>query len=172
MKKALKALGLMFLGFILGIMVSPSGETSTETLQEVVENEEVAVADTETNVEQQSETEKAKPVEKAPTPVFEDERVKISFLKMDTDGVKFLVENKTNVNITIQADSVAVNGFSSNDIMMSDDVAPNSKGFVTAETSELTDVGSPEKISGSLSIIDFNQSFESYTASFTNIAVQ
>lgn len=162
MKKVLKVLGLVFIGFIFGILVAPTDDTSSETVD--------TVSKAETNEEPKKE--KVKLVEKVPTPVFEDDRVKISFVKLDTEGVKFLVENKTDINITIQADSVAVNGFSSNSISMSDDVSPNSKGFVTAETSELSDVGSPEKASGSLSIIDFNDSFESYTASFTDVVVQ
>ncbi|MGH0597504.1 hypothetical protein [Bacillus mycoides] len=170
MKKILKALGLVFIGFILGIVVAPKGDNSKETVKEVVKSEETAK--TETKSSGQSKKESAKPVEKAPTQVFEDDRVKISFVKLDTEGVKFLVENKTNVNITIQADSVSVNGFSANKIMMSDNVAPNSKGFVTARTSELKDVGSPEKVSGSLRVIDFKESFKTYNASFTEIAVQ
>lgn len=93
-------------------------------------------------------------------------------MKLETNGVKFLVENKTSTNITIQADSVSINGFSSNKIMMSDDVAPNSKGFVMAQTTELNDVGSPEKVSGSLRVIDFKDSFKTYDASFTDVVVQ
>jgi hypothetical protein len=34
------------------------------------------------------------------------------------------------------------------------------------------DIGSPQKVSESLSIIDFNESFEAYTASFTDVVVQ
>ncbi|USK94717.1 hypothetical protein [Bacillus tropicus] len=166
MKKTLKALGLVLVGFILGIAVAPKGDNSTETVKEVVNSGETAKDET------KSKKESAKPVQKDPTQVFEDERVKISFVKLDTNGVKFLVENKTNTNITIQADSISVNGFSSNDIMMSDDVAPNSKGFAVAKTSELGDVGSPEKVSGSLRVIDFKDSFKTYDATFTDVAVQ
>lgn len=166
----LKISGLIFIGFIIGIMVSPSEENPTETVSEVAQSEEVS--GTAKNSDGQSDAEEVKPAEKSPTTVFEDSRVKISFVKLDTDGVKFLVENKTNINITIQADSVAINGFSSNDITMSDDVAPNSKGFVTAQTGELADVGSPEKVSGNLRIIDFNNSFETYDASFTDVVIQ
>ncbi|MDH2881676.1 hypothetical protein [Bacillus cytotoxicus] len=166
MKKTLKALGLVLIGFILGIVVAPKGDNSTETVKEVVKSEETAKAET------KQKKEATKPVQKEPTQVFEDERVKISFVKLDTSGVKFLVENKTNINITIQADSISINGFSSNNIMMSDNVAPNSKGFVVARTSELNDVGSPEKVSGSLRVIDFKHSFKSYDATFTDVVVQ
>jgi hypothetical protein len=172
MKKVLKAIGLIVVGVIIGIMVSPSEDNSKETVKEVANSETTAVTKAETQSNEQPKKEEAKPVEKAPTPVFEDERVKISFVKLESDGVKFLVENKTAVNITIQADSVAINGFSSNDITMSDDISPNSKGFATARTSELADVGSPEKVSGNLRVIDFNNSFETYDATFQDVAVQ
>ncbi|MGH0595400.1 hypothetical protein [Bacillus pretiosus] len=170
MKKILKALGLVLIGFILGIVVAPKGDNSTETVKEVVKSEETNKTETKSNESPKKEV--TKPVQKAPTQVFEDDRVKISFVKLETNGVKFLVENKTSTNITIQADSVSINGFSSNKIMMSDDVAPNSKGFVMAQTSELNDVGSPEKVSGSLRVIDFKDSFKTYDASFTDVVVQ
>ncbi|MEH0979827.1 hypothetical protein AB1I92_28100 [Bacillus mobilis] len=170
MKKILKALGLVLIGFILGIVVAPKGDNSTETVKEVVKSEETNKTETKSNESPKKET--TKPVQKAPTQVFEDDRVKISFVKLETNGVKFLVENKTSTNITIQADSVSINGFSSNKIMMSDDVAPNSKGFVMAQTSELNDVGSPEKVSGNLRVIDFKDSFKTYDASFTDVVVQ
>ncbi|MCU5094073.1 MULTISPECIES: hypothetical protein [Bacillus] len=170
MKKILKALGLVLIGFILGIVVAPKGDNSTETVKEVVKSEETNKTETKSNESPKKET--TKPVQKAPTQVFEDDRVKISFVKLETNGVKFLVENKTSTNITIQADSVSINGFSSNKIMMSDDVAPNSKGFVMAQTSELNDVGSPEKVSGSLRVIDFKDSFKTYDASFTDVVIQ
>ncbi|OCA83157.1 hypothetical protein A8F94_18705 [Bacillus sp. FJAT-27225] len=169
MKKALKMIGLIFIGFILGFMVAPSGEDSTATVKEVVEQEDVASAETEKPIEEAAKAEEKAPV---PVPVFEDDRVLISFLALESKGVKFLVENKTDVNITIQADSVAVNGFSANDITMSDDIAPKSKGFAVAKTSQLADVGTPEKVSGSLTVIDFDYSFDSYSAKFTDVAVQ
>ena len=170
MKKALKIIGLLAIGFVIGFLVSPSEIVTTEVVQEALPEEvvEAELSDEETleipeeQVEEQVE----------PTTVFEDERVKIGFFKATSEGVKFLVENKTNVNITIQADSVAVNGFSSNDITMSDDVSPNSKGYVIAQTGELMDVGLPEKVSGNLRVIDFNGSFETYDATFTDIVIK
>lgn len=172
MKKALKVAGLILIGFVLGFMAAPSDEDdSNQTVQEIETKKDAAKEEAAPPAKEPKKQE-AKPVEKAPTQVFEDDRVKISFVKLDTDGVKFLVENKTNVNLTIQADSVAINGFSSNDITMSDDVSPSSKGFVNARTSELADVGTPEKVSGSLRVIDFNDSFESYNASFTDVPIQ
>ena len=105
--------------------------------------------------------------------VYEDDKVKINFSKVTRDGVEFLVENKTDVNITIQADSVAINGLSNNDISMSDDVSPQSRGKVLARCSmEEVDTKNIKTISGQLRIIDFNKSFNSYDAQFVNVTVE
>lgn len=152
MKKTLKVLGLILIGFVLGIMVAPSGDTSTETVNEVVENEEeVATADAKTE-EQPGEA--AAPVEKAPTPVFEDDSVKVSFVGLDGTDAKLLVENKTAIAMTVQDDSFSINGFSTSGNTTSNSVAPNSKGFVTIDISELGDVGVPETVSGKLNVVN------------------
>ncbi len=110
-----------------------------------------------------------KPVEHR-IPVYEDERVKIEFIKVDAKGVHFDVENLTDANITIQADSIAVNGRSVNDILMSDDVAPHSIGEVVAKGS--FDYKQPlGTLGGQLRIIDFNKSFKSYDAVFDSVVI-
>jgi hypothetical protein len=170
MKKALKIFGLLALGFIIGFIAAPNGTTVIETVQEELPEEEVGAQGAEEEAQKLAAEQDV--VKQEPTKVFENDSIIISFVEVTTEGAKFLVENKTSVNITIQADSVSVNGFSSNDITMSDDVSPNSKGYVTARTGELTDVGIPEKVSGSLRVIDFNESFESYSAMFTDIVIK
>ena len=106
------------------------------------------------------------------TVVYEDSNVKISFAGISAKGVEFWVENLTNVNITIQADSVSVNGVSTNDIMMSDDVAPQSKGKVVAKCDDFIGTTDVENVGGQLRIIDFNKSFEAYDATFVNIPIE
>jgi hypothetical protein len=159
--------GLLTIGFVLGLIASPD---STETAQEVIADQANVTGEETTVATGQLDEEIV--IEKEPTVVFEDERSKISFVDVNADGVKFLVENKTKVNITIQAGSVSINGFSSNNITMSDDVSPNSKGYVVARTGELIDVGTPEKVSGSLRVIDFTDSFETYSATFTDVVIK
>lgn len=128
---------------------------------------------TETTATTPAKKEEPKKEEKAPVVVFDNEQVTISFKSADSRGVKFLVENKTDKSLTVQAESVAVNGFSANDIMMSDAVAPKSKGYVTAKTSELSEAGTPETVSGSLRVIDFGSSnMETIEATFTNVSVK
>ncbi len=102
--------------------------------------------------------------------LYEDKRVRISFNSLTSGGVTFDVENLTDASITIQADSVSINGISTNDIMMSDDVAPQSIGTVTAQCyfDPNTKVGT---VGGQLRIIDFNNSFKSYDAVMDNIVV-
>ena len=105
------------------------------------------------------------------TLVFEDDKVKIHFVKLTEKGVVFEVENLTDVNITVQADSISINKKSINDIIMSADVAPQSIGEVVARCS-VDPSTNVETIGGQLRIVDFSESFESYDASFINIAVQ
>lgn len=103
------------------------------------------------------------------TVVYEDDLVKINFINATASGVEFLAENKTDVNITFQADSIAINGLSTNEITMSDDVMAKSKGKILARCSITdTDVSS---ISGQLRVIDFNKSFKTYEASFVNVVI-
>lgn len=101
--------------------------------------------------------------------VYENDAVKINFKKVTRNGVEFFVENKTDKAITIQADAISVNGISYNQIIMSDDVSPKSKGLVKAECSiEVPEV--MQTIGGQLRIIDMT-SFNSENATFTNVDV-
>lgn len=102
--------------------------------------------------------------------LYEDDKVSIFYSSVDNTGVHFQVQNHTDANITIQADSVSVNGMSVNDIIMSDNVAPQSIGEVIAKCAVDT-TSSIETIGGQLRIIDFNGSFSTYNASFINVPV-
>ncbi len=103
--------------------------------------------------------------------LYEDDKVKISFAGIDEKGVVFWLENLTDINITVQADSVAINGISTSNILMSDDVAPKSKGKIIARCDDFSSVGEVETVSGQLRIIDFNDSFRTYSATFTNVEI-
>lgn len=103
--------------------------------------------------------------------LYEDDKVKISFAGINEKGVVFWLENLTDINITVQADSVAINGISTHSILMSDDVAPKSKGKIIAKCDDFSSVGAVETVSGQLRIIDFNGSFRTYSATFTNVEV-
>lgn len=103
------------------------------------------------------------------TLVYEDEKVKIFFSGITEDGVSFSVENMTDTNITIQASSISINGVSTNDIMMSDDVAPQSTGKVIARCDDFPENTEVTTIGGQLRVIDFSRSFSSYDATFSNV---
>lgn len=103
--------------------------------------------------------------------VYSDSRVKIYYKEMHSSGVVFTVENLTNVVITIQADSISINKRSTDNITMSDDVSPQSRGDVVARCS-FGNVPTVELVSGQLRIIDFNDSFRTYDATFYNVSVK
>lgn len=107
------------------------------------------------------------------TIVYEDDNVKISFAKISADGVEFWVENLTDLNITIQADSVSVNGISTSDIMMSDDVAPRSTGKVTVGCDDFLINTDVETVSGKLRIIDFSETWNPYyyEVTFSDVSI-
>lgn len=106
--------------------------------------------------------------------LYEDDYVKICFDKIGKKGVEFLVENKTEYLLTIQADAIAINGYSTDGIIMSDDVAPKSKGKVIAQCDDFVQETVVEKISGQLRIIDFSYELleRSYKAKFTDVEIE
>lgn len=106
--------------------------------------------------------------------LYEDDYVKICFGKISQKGVEFLVENKTEYLLTIQADAIAINGYSTDGIIMSDDVAPKSKGKVIAQCDDFGQETVVEKISGQLRIIDFSYELleRSYKAKFTDVEIE
>ncbi len=115
---------------------------------------------------------KTRPLPKEGIKVFENEKVKISYLNTTSKGMEFMVENKTDVVLTIQADTLAVNGLSISDyITMSDDVAPKSKGKVLARVKIENYDETIEKISGQLRVIDFSGNWDSFDATFVNVNV-
>lgn len=141
---------------------------SVETIKEGLRNsfKTESIAPTETEETKQVADEKPKN-----TLLYEDEKVKIYFSKITSNGVEFIAENLTDINITIQADSISINGESTNDFLMSDDIAPQSKGKVLARCSDFASVSEVSTVGGQLRVIDFNDSFKSYSAIFVNVDV-
>jgi hypothetical protein len=166
----------LIIGFIIGGITFSGGGSETTSPETKITDEkdtETEVKESETPAKEETPVkEEPKVEEKAPVVVYQDDKVIISFKEVSAEGVKFLMENKTDKELTVQADSVAVNGFSSNDITMSDAVAPQSKGYITARTSELADAGAPETLSGKLRVIDFTGNWETYDVTFTNVSVK
>lgn len=118
------------------------------------------------------------------TTVYEDNYVKINFLKSGThpayswyDCVTFLVENKTNAVLTFQAECISIDGMDIGNIIMSDPISPQSKGYIYAKVDDMSLNRSPSTISGQLRVIDFDKKVfaeglkQSYDADFINIVV-
>ena len=106
--------------------------------------------------------------------VHEDDNVKMSFAGIGEDGVEFWLENRTDLNLTVQADSVSVNGISTSDIVMSDDVAPQSTGKVVAKCDDFSEDMEVENVGGQFSIVDFSRTWDPYyyEVTFANVSVK
>ena len=106
--------------------------------------------------------------------VHEDDNVKMSFAGIGEDGVEFWLENRTELNLTVQADSVSVNGISTSDIVMSDDVAPQSTGKVVAKCDDFPEDMEVENVGGRFSIVDFSRTWDPYyyEVTFANVSVK
>lgn len=116
------------------------------------------------------------------TTVYEDEYVKINYLKISKEStlsnfsVTFWVENKTNAVLTVQAECISLDGVDIGYIMMSDPVSPQSKGKVYAEAKGISNFD-PSCISGQLRIIDFDKKVfahgysNGYNADFINVNI-
>ncbi len=72
-----------------------------------------------------------------------------SIYSSNTDVV-FLVENHTKEQITFYADTIVINGFSYNDIIMADEVAQKSKGRIRGTIEEELDLDNVRTISANL----------------------
>ncbi|MDM5214230.1 hypothetical protein QUF94_22795 [Peribacillus sp. NJ4] len=158
---------MLIVGFVIGGMAFGGG--SSETTETSITDEGTTET---TSAPAKEEPKEEKAPEAKPVKVWSNESVTISFKEFTDEGVKFLVENNSDKSVTVQAESVAINGFSTNDIMMSDAISPNSQGYATAITSELADAGEAETVSGTLNVLD-TDSFETVgNASFTNVKVK
>jgi hypothetical protein len=99
--------------------------------------------------------------------IHEDDNVKITFTDIGDNGVNFSIENKTDNTITVQVNTIAINGVSTNSALMSAKVAPQSTGTGTARCSDFSDVSEVERISGTLTVI-LDESFKnSYKVTFS-----
>lgn len=102
--------------------------------------------------------------------VYEDKNVDIYFTGLTEKGISFSVKNKTDISLTVQADSLSINGENIDNILMSDNIAPQSTGTVIAKC----DVSSYEEvrtIGGQLRIVDLGSLKSVCKAKFVNVDV-
>lgn len=74
--------------------------------------------------------------------------------------------------MTVQGESFSIIGFSTSGNTTSDSVAPNSKGFVTLNISELGNVGLPESVSGKLRVFNSESYDDISNVTFANVGVK
>lgn len=113
--------------------------------------------------------------------LHDDQYVTISFLgcekgKYDEELV-FQIVNKTNVELTFQSGSMALDGESLGHVSGSETVAAQSRGKVRFSTEEAFPTFSPNTISGNIAVIDFSKTIfennkQSYDVDFVNVSLQ
>ena len=113
------------------------------------------------------------------TILYSDSYVQITFksakkgYSADEVELYFYVKNKSSRQLLIQADAVSLNGYTFNNLSMSDEVSPNSIGTIDLTVNEfdhsLVNINSINSIGGQFRIIDDNNWDNIYDAVFKNI---
>ncbi len=87
--------------------------------------------------------------------------------------MEFIVENKTDVELSFQMGTVALDGFSYN-VSGSEDVAARSKGYIKFYSEDPIPTSGVEKISGKIKVIDFSDMWNesrNYEVAFSDVWV-
>ncbi len=89
------------------------------------------------------------------------------------DVIEFYVTNKTQNELTFQADSFALDGRDLGYISGSDSIAPNSSGGISFEPEETIPLN-PSRITGTIRVLDFDKTLwgkQSYDVKFVDVAI-
>jgi len=112
--------------------------------------------------------------------VWDDDYVTIRYLECEQDTILtdiqymvFYVINKTNYELSFQADSLAMNGENLGLVTGSDNISAQSRGKIRFRTQEDFPTMYPTTISGKLVVVDFSYTLlnMSYDVPFVNIKV-
>lgn len=98
------------------------------------------------------------------TEIYNDENCAIHFYKVEEEknkvNVYFRVNNKTGRTLTFQSNCISINGESTNNIIMSDEISPNSNGTIKMRLNNLKeeyfDFKNISSLSCNFKILDFN----------------
>ena len=193
---------------IILILVIPGRESTQEsnnqtlstnsTVHATQDNSEPATTAATVQTETEASTPTAKEAEAQNTPVtkedndtkpvlvdvYSDENCLIQFYSVEKTSnkhiAKFRVTNHTDRTLTFQTDCIAFNNESTNNVLMSDEVSPNSNGTINLTIRDLDtnyfDLSNLYSISGCFTIIDFNDDEfhdgrQSYRVKYTNVAL-
>ncbi|MBO4927198.1 MAG: hypothetical protein J5379_02975 [Clostridiales bacterium] len=165
--------------YAIGIKSGDADPTGTET--EPTETEPVATETTPAPTETTPEPTPTPSPTPTPAPadtssdeydvvIFQDDNVIIHFIKVDSEGIHFKVENLTTFEITIQANALAIDGISATDIIMSDKIAGGTTGDALAKC-EIPFNQQIGTISGAIRIVDFDNNFKTYSADLDNVVI-
>ena len=87
--------------------------------------------------------------------------------------VYYILDNKTDITLTIQADAISINGISFNNFVFSDDVAPQSAGMVSAKMGEPYVHMTEQNVGGSFRVFSFqDRNFDRADFNVINIPVK
>lgn len=113
--------------------------------------------------------------------LWDDQNVTITYSRCYSEetwlgveyNVEFIVENKTDVELSFQMGTVALDGFSYS-VSGSEDVAAHSKGYIKFYSEDPLPTSGVEKISGKIKVIDFSDMWNesrNYEAAFSDVWV-
>lgn len=110
---------------------------------------------------------------KKDTLVYSNSKINIYFQDVTTEYdetyVNFKVKNKSSKKLDFQADTITLDGISYNDIVMSDPVAPQSTGIISAQV-EKAPYKQPKTVGAELRCFDDNLNTDNI--SFVNVKVK
>lgn len=110
---------------------------------------------------------------KKDTLVYSNSKINIYFQDVTTEYdetyVNFKVKNKSSKKLDFQADTITLDGISYNDIIMSDPVAPQSTGIISAQV-EKAPYKQPKTVGAELRCFDDNLNTDNI--SFVNVKVK
>lgn len=113
--------------------------------------------------------------------LWDDQNVTITYSRCYSEetwlgveyNVEFIVENKTDFELSFQMGTVALDGFSYN-VSGSEDVAAHSKGYIKFYSEDPLPTSGVEKISGKIKVIDFSDMWNesrNYETAFSDVWV-
>ncbi|MEL7609489.1 MAG: hypothetical protein AAGU74_08270 [Bacillota bacterium] len=111
--------------------------------------------------------------------VHEDDYIKIEYVGCEStdrgkEEIVFYIENKTNNELTFQADAFAMDGESLGHTSGSDGIAANSRGKIRYSTKEAFPTLTPTSLTGTIKVIDFEKTIwgkQSYDVKFVDLQV-
>lgn len=110
--------------------------------------------------------------EKEPVKLLEDDNIDVYYLRHSMTTVYFRVKNKTSYPLTFQCKSIAFDGESTDDLIMSENIAPNSESVAVLECRGIFPTGDVSTLSGQFRYRIENENGDIETPSFSNIEIK